>query len=88
MLGLLVPFLIFGVQSYFFGFSMMDYNNERRQRSIRESSHFVWRHKGLAVANGALFHTLLMIPILGLLIAPAYSVIAACLATLKLEENG
>ena len=87
LIGLLSPFIIFMVQSYFYGFSMMDYYNERHKKSISESSHFIWRHKGIAIANGAGFYALLIIPVIGLLLAPTYSIVAATLSVLEVEES-
>ena len=87
LIGLLSPALIFLIQTYFYGFSMIDYYNERHQRSIGESTRFIWSHKGLAVANGTVFHLLMMVPIIGLLVAPSYSIVAACLSTIELENE-
>lgn len=87
VIGLLSPFLIFLLQTYFYGFSMIDYYNERHQRSVGESSRFIWAHKGLAISNGAVFHLLMMVPIVGLFVAPSYSIVAACLSTLEIENE-
>ena len=87
LIGFLSPFLIFLVQTYFYGFSMMDYYNERHKRSVGESSRFIWKHKGIAVANGTVFHLMLMVPIIGLLVAPSYSIVAACLSAIEIENE-
>jgi CysZ protein len=88
IIGLIAPFFIFGVQSYYYGFSMIDYYSERHKRSIGESTRFVARHRGFAIANGALFYGLLVIPVIGILVAPTYAIVAATLGVLKLEEDG
>jgi len=87
ILGWISPALIFIVQSYYFGFSMIDYSNERKKLTVKESSAFIYRHKGLAIANGAGFYLLLLIPVIGLMAAPAYGVIAASIATEKTRNQ-
>lgn len=68
--------LIFVVQSYYAGFSSMDYYLERRA-SLRESIAFIRRNRGLAIGNGAGFLLLLLIPVIGLFLAPVLSTVAA-----------
>lgn len=81
IVGFFVPFVIFYYSFFYFGFSMIDYSSERKGMSISESVKYVKRHKGLAVAIGSCFYLLLMIPVIGILLTPAYSVVAATLAT-------
>lgn len=47
-----VPFLI---GFYFYGFGYVDYILERRRLNIRQSVHFVSKHKGLSVALGSIY---------------------------------
>ncbi len=87
---LLTPFvtiLIILVESYFVGFSMIDYRNEFRRMSARDSRYFIKQHKGLAVGNGLVFNLLLAIPMVGVLIAPTLAVIAAGLAAEKVIDH-
>jgi len=74
------PFLVFMVGSYFYGFSMMDYRNEFYFLSAKESRKLIWDHIGLTMGNGLIFYFLLLIPVLGVLLAPTISVVAAGLA--------
>ena len=67
---------IYAVQSYYLGFGNMDYFLERHY-GVRGSVRFVRKHKGIALANGAIFFLLLLIPIAGLFLAPFLSTIAA-----------
>lgn len=76
----LIPVLIFLVESYFYGFSMIDYRNEYVGMSFRESNKFIWEHKGLALSNGIVFNFLLLIPVLGVLFAPTLALTAAILS--------
>jgi len=84
LLGMLFLFL---TQSYFYGFSMLDYSNERHKRSVRESVSFVRKFKWVAVSNGVVFYLLFIIPFAGWLVAPSYAVVAATLANHHLEKN-
>ena len=45
--------VIFGF--YFYGFSFIDYINERRRLNIQQSVNFVSKHKGLAMAIGSIY---------------------------------
>lgn len=80
LLGAFVPFAIILMSSYFYGFSFLDYNNERQQMSVKASVSFMRNHKALAIANGLPFTLVLLIPFVGGIIASffsIYSVIAA-----------
>lgn len=69
------PF-IFLIQSYYAGFGNLDYYLERRA-NIKQSVVYVKNHRGMAIGNGAGFLLLLLIPIIGLFLAPVMSTIAA-----------
>lgn len=86
ILGYICPFITFHISMYFYGFSMIDYTNERHKLSIGESVSFVRNHKGFAVANGMFFYLILMIPLVGLLVAPSYAVVAATIGVHKLKQ--
>lgn len=71
-LGLLIPL----VQAYYAGFANLDYMMERHF-GVRGSIDFVHRHRSIAIGNGAGFLLLLLVPVLGLFLAPALSTVAA-----------
>ena len=52
-----VPFI---VGFYYYGFSFIDYINERRRLNIQQSIYFVSKHKGLAIAIGSIYSTLFL----------------------------
>ena len=87
IIGIMSPCILFVISMYYYGFSMIDYSNERMNLSVRESVQFVCTNKGFAIANGLIFYVLLMIPFVGLLIAPSYSVIAATIGVRKISRN-
>jgi len=83
LIPIITPFatvLILLIESYFVGFSMIDYRNEFRRLSARESSHIIKKHRGLAIGNGLAFNLLLLIPVMGVLLAPPLGAVAAGLA--------
>jgi CysZ protein len=84
IIGYISPVIMFLITCYFYGFSMMDYTNERNRLSIRQSIRFLRRNKGFAMANGMVFYLMFFfIPVIGFMVAPAYAVVAA---TLGIEE--
>ena len=79
--------LTFGVQSYYAGFANMDFTMERYM-NVKERIQFVKNNKGMAIGNGIIFLLLLMIPVLGLLLAPTLGVIAATLDVTRASNTG
>jgi CysZ protein len=73
--------------SYFYGFSFLDYTNERHQVSIRESVKLVRRKKGLAVGLGLVFYLCFLIPLIGGFISTFLAIISVVAATITLEET-
>jgi CysZ protein len=87
VLGIFIPIIspllfliLFIVSAYFYGFSMMDYINERHKLSVREGVNFIRRNRGLAFANGAIFDLLMRIPVVGTTFAPILGCVGATLA--------
>lgn len=52
ILLLTIPFII---SFYFYGFAFLDYVNERRRLNIQQSTYFVSKHRGLAIAIGSIY---------------------------------
>jgi len=82
LIGFIFLILIFLVQSYYAGFGNMDYTLER-YFSYKESVAFVRRNRGIAIGNGIVFMSILLIPIVGILIVLPLSVVASTTETLK-----
>lgn len=85
--GWLTPILALLIECYYYGFSMLDYSMERHRKTAAESIYFIGRHKGLAVGNGLMFYLMHLIPIVGWVLAPAYSVVAATLSMYPLKSQ-
>jgi CysZ protein len=49
--------------SYYYGFSFIDYVNERRRRNVKDSILFIREHSGLAIAIGLLYYFLIFVPV-------------------------
>ena len=58
-----VFYLIFVIAFYYYGFSFLDYVNERRKLNIDESILFVRQHRGLAIAIGFIYSLLILVPV-------------------------
>lgn len=87
LVGWLTPILAVLVECYYYGFSMLDYSMKRHQRTQSESIFFIGNHKGLAIGNGLIFYMMHLVPVLGWVLAPAYSVIAATLSMHPLKHQ-
>lgn len=53
-----IPFI---VGFYYYGFSFIDYVNERRRLNIQQSVYFVSQHKGLAISIGSIYSILFLL---------------------------
>lgn len=84
VLGWAAPLLSLIIECFYLGFSMLDYTSERKGLSATQSIEFINRHKGLAIGNGLVFYGMHLVPVVGWILAPGYSVIAA---TLSLQES-
>lgn len=88
LVGLVSPFLIFLVQSYFLGYGLMDYNAERWRWSFQETDSWMRRNKGAVATVGLIFHALFLIPFLGWIFAPAWAVVAGTKVAMRLKADG
>jgi len=85
--GWLTPILALLVECYYYGFSMLDYSMERHKKTAAESIFFIGSHKGLAIGNGLMFYLMHLVPLVGWVLAPAYSVVAATLSLYPLKSS-
>lgn len=76
VVGLVQPFLVFFIAAYYMGANMLDYSQEKFKLSYKESVQHTKQNKSLALGLGTGFQLLFFIPVLGWLLAPAYTVAA------------
>ena len=83
----LAPPLILILESYFMGYSMADYRNEYYNINSRDSRKIINKYFGLVVGNGLFFNVFLLIPVLGVLAAPVFALVASGLSINYLEKR-
>ena len=76
----------FIISSYFYGFSFIDYSNERNRLPISKSIKFVRDNKGFSIGLGSIFSFCFLIPFLGGIIASFLCVVSVVAATIGVEE--
>ncbi len=91
LIAIVSPVIIFLVTSYFYGFSFMDYSNERKKRNISQSVKILRKYKWVAIGNGMILSLLIIMPLCGIgtLLAPfaaIVSVVAGAVAMEKINE--
>lgn len=85
--GWVAPLFTLLMECYYLGFSMLDYSCERNKISSSESVHFIGMHKGLAIGNGVIFYLMHLVPFVGWILAPSYSVVAATISFNKVYQK-
>ncbi len=87
--NLAVPVLLFTVAAYFYGYSFLDYNLERRRFNSKESTSYVFRHKGMAMGVGLPYAVVLLVPVIGPSLAGFSAIFGTIAATItwKKTEN-
>ena len=81
-----VSVILFLVSAYFYGFSFIDYTNERRKLSVKQSVRYVGQRKAMSCGHGFIFALLLYIPVLGVALSAFYAIIATVAATMHVWE--
>lgn len=56
-------YLIFVIGCFYYGFSFLDYINERLQLDVDQSVRFARKNRGLAVAIGAVYSIMILVPV-------------------------
>lgn len=58
-----VFYLTYVIGFYYYGFSFLDYINERRKMDVDNSILFVRKHRGLAMSIGMIYSLLILVPV-------------------------
>lgn len=85
-LAIIMTPIIFLIQAFYAGFGNIDFYMERRY-NVKESKAYIKAHRGLAIGNGCIFLGLLLIPILGVFLAPTVATISGTLAAISLRQD-
>ena len=85
VIGWLSPIVLFFISAYFYGFSFIDYINERQQLSIKESIVNIKQNKGIAIGVGSVFAISLLIPG-GSFISIFVSIVSVVAAVISMKE--
>ena len=83
----LAPLVILLLESYFMGYAMADHRNEYYGINSRDSRKLINKNLGLILGNGLFFNLFLLIPVLGMLMAPTFALIASGLSINYLEKR-
>jgi len=89
IIGQFAALALFIISCYFYGFTFIDYTNERRRLKIKKSVYFIRKNKGVAIGNGFVFALFLLIPFCGTTLAgfvAIVSVVAATISTHKIVD--
>ncbi len=86
VIGLFGTIFMFFISAYFFGFSYMDYTNERKRRTVKESVKFMRKYKWVAITNGAVFSIALVIPYCGIAISAFIAIVSVIAGTVSMTE--
>lgn len=83
----LAPIAILLMECYFMGYSMADYRNEHFGITSKDSRKLINSYSGLVIGNGIIFNFLILIPLIGVLFAPAFALVASGLSINYLEKR-
>jgi len=75
------------VECFYLGFSMIDYRNEYLNISAKDGRKIIKKHKWFSIGIGMGVYLLMFVPIIGVLLGPLLSVVAAGLGIHELEKG-
>ncbi len=84
--GIIGTIILFFIASYFYGFAFIDYTNERRRLTLKQSVQFIRANKGLAIGNGFIFTLAMFIPMCGTLVAGFVAIVSVVAATIATHQ--
>jgi len=87
VIGWFAPVFLFLISSYYYGFSFIDYNNERKRLNISESLSVGRKYKWIAITNGAVFSISLLVPFCGTFVSLFVAIIAVVAAGLAMHQT-
>jgi len=85
--GIIGTIILFFIASYFYGFAFIDYNNERRRLTLKQSVQFMRANKGVVMGNGFVFTLAMFIPTCGTIVAGFVAVVSVVAATVATHQT-
>jgi CysZ protein len=83
----LTPLIILLIESYFIGYTLIDYRNAVLELDEKTSDRLINDHRGLATGVGLFFNVGLLVPVVGIVFAPIFALIAAGLSINYIEKR-
>tara|TARA_B110000046_G_scaffold63181_1_gene70600 strand:+ start:16638 stop:17438 length:801 start_codon:yes stop_codon:yes gene_type:complete len=87
LLGLGTSPILVLVSAYYYGFSFIDYNLERKKYSVSDSVNYMKKNRGIVMGNGIIFALVLAIPFIGIALSSFVAIISAVAATISLHKK-
>jgi CysZ protein len=87
LIGQIAAIILFFISCYFYGFSFIDYTNERRRLTLKQSVTFMRQNKGMAIGNGLIFSLFMLIPYCGYTLAGFAAILSVIAATIAVHEK-
>ena len=87
LLGLTSSPILIVVSAYYYGFSFIDYNLERKKFTVADSVNYMKKNRGIVIGNGILFALILAIPFIGIALSSFAAIISAVAATIALNKK-
>jgi CysZ protein len=87
VIGWFAALVVFFISAYFYGFSFIDYNNERQKLSISESVSVVRKYRWMAIANGSVFSFFLVVPFCGAFVSTFVAIVSTVAATIAIHKT-
>lgn len=87
LLGLGASPILILVSAYYYGFSFIDYNLERKKYSVSDSVNYMKKNRGIVMGNGIVFALVLAIPFVGIALSSFAAIISAVAATITLHKK-
>jgi CysZ protein len=75
------------ISAYYYGFSFIDYNLERKQYTVSDSVNYMKKNRGIVMGNGIVFALVLAIPLIGIALSSFVAIISAVAATISLHKK-
>ena len=86
IVGLATPFLLFAVSSYFYGYSFLDYNLERKKLNASKSLQVARKNSIFTLSLGVPFSLIIIIPYLGTILAGFAAIISTVGASMATHQ--